>query len=117
MSVKTEGQHKGEFLVSEGPGAISREVGTLLSGEVVTDGAVLFLSAGKLVASVGNAAGEAQVGFAYGDYDATGADLPGVVYIARLAEVKRDLVHIDATDPAVDADTEAELLTRFLVLR
>lgn len=118
MVVKTESQHKGEFLVSEGPGSISRESATLLSGEVVTDGAVVAVDgSGKLVASTGNAAGETIVGVVLGDHDASAGDVKNVPYIARLAEVKRGKVHIDATDPDVDADTEAELATRFIIIR
>jgi len=117
--VKTEGQHKGEFLISEAPGSLSREVGTLKSGEKVKDGSVLQLSAGKLLASKGVAASETIVGVAYGDYDATGGDVKGVVYIARLAEVKGALLYISATDPAAahDTDTLAELATNFIIAR
>lgn len=117
MPVLTEGQHAGEFLVSEANGALSREVGTLFAGQVVSDGAVLFLSSNTLRESVGNAAGEVIVGIVIGNHDASAGNKAGVPYIARHAEVKRALVHIDATDPDVDADTEAELLTLGIRLR
>ena len=104
MTTFTEAQHKGEFLVSEGNGSISREVGVLLSGQVVIDGCVAIVAAGKLKAGTG-ASGEDVVGIFYGAYDATGADLAGVVYIARLAEVKEDLVSAeDGTGNTVDWD-------------
>lgn len=91
MTVKTELQHMGEFLVSEGEGTISREKATLAAGNVLKDGMVVALSSGKLVPSHG-ASGEDVVGISYGNYDATAADLPDVPYIARLAEVDQSLV-------------------------
>jgi hypothetical protein len=104
MTVLTEQQHAGEFLVSEGNGSISRESGTLLSGQVVIDGEVAILAAGKLKAGTG-ASGEDVVGIFYGAHDATGADKPSVPYIARLAEVKEDLVTAeDGTGNTVDWD-------------
>lgn len=104
MTVKTEGQHAGEFLVSEGPGSISREEGTLKSGEVVIDGQVLALNAGKLVASDGGS-GEDIVGIVIGAHDASDADKKHVPYIARLAEVKEDLVTAaDTSGSVVDWD-------------
>jgi len=46
MTVKNEGQRAGEFIVSEGNGAISREKGTLASGQnVVTGRPSRFLAA------------------------------------------------------------------------
>ncbi|MET3995837.1 hypothetical protein ABID65_007509 [Bradyrhizobium sp. S3.9.2] len=94
--VKTEPQHRGEFLVSEANGSLSREVGTLSSGNVAKDGRVVKLVAGELVPATGsNASGvsdEAIAGIIYGDHDATAADLKGVVYIARLAEAKASAV-------------------------
>jgi hypothetical protein len=107
MTVKTERQHTGEFLVSEGPGTISRESATLKSGENVIDGCVLAMSTGKLVASTG-ASGEDIVGIAYGACDASLADKKGCVYIARLAEVKTALVTPKAAG-TVDWDALAAL--------
>jgi hypothetical protein len=98
--VKTEPQHRGEFLVSEANGSLSREVGTLSSGNVAKDGRVVKLVGGELVPATGsNAAGvsdEAIVGIVLGDHDATAADLKGVVYIARLSEVKASAVTLHA---------------------
>ncbi|MET4240309.1 head decoration protein [Bradyrhizobium sp. RT10b] len=95
-TVKTEPQHRGEFLVSEANGTLSREVGTLSSGNVAKDGRVVKLVAGELVPATGSNAGgvsdEAIVGIILGDHDATAADLKGVVYIGRLAEVKASAV-------------------------
>jgi len=98
MTTKTEGKHKGEFLLSEANGTLSREAGTLSSGENVEDGQVLKWSGTELVAAVGtvNSAGENTediAGIAYGSYDASSSGPNGavdtpIVYIARLAEVK-----------------------------
>ena len=129
--VKTEPQHKGEFLLSEAPGALSREKGVLTAGQKVADGRALALSAGKLVAATGamDSSGDSSeviVGFAYGAVDAS-ADGPGgsvdtpIVYIARLAEVKSSNVTLHAvTDSTADEATaavKAELAKLFLVLR
>ncbi|MDD9976515.1 MAG: head decoration protein [Boseongicola sp.] len=47
MPVMTEGQHTGEFIVSEGNGTISRETVTILNGRTLEAGAIL----GKVTAS------------------------------------------------------------------
>lgn len=94
MSTITEGQHAGEFLLSEAPGTLSREQGTLKSGEVAADGEILSIDAGsgKLVVNDGtldtdgNLAVAAE-GVMIGDADASDADVE-VGYIARLAEVR-----------------------------
>lgn len=96
MTTKFAGQNTGEFLVSEANGTLSREVGTLLSGEVVEDGRVLkFDNTGKLVPAEGtydtNGSTEDIAGIAYGKCDASGGDAK-CVYIARLAEVKRERI-------------------------
>jgi hypothetical protein len=111
MTVLIENQTAGEFLVSEGNGAISRESGTLLSGQLVADGTVLVLAASKLRAAVeadfdtdGTIVGFA--GIVVGRYDAsatgTNADIKNVPYIARLAEVNDELV----VYPEIGTDTE-----------
>jgi hypothetical protein len=107
-AVKTEGQHAGEFLVSEGNGSISREVGTLKSGEKLADGTVLELVGGKLEAAEGtvNTAGasdEVIVGVLFGAHDASSTgpkgagDMAGVPYIARYAEVNPALLSLSST--------------------
>jgi hypothetical protein len=128
MTVLTEGQHTGEFLVSEANGTLSREVGVLLSGQDVKDGRVLKDNGtGKLVEATGSfdtegVSDEDIVGIAYGDAKADGADAP-VVYVARLAEVKAAnvVLHEVATaDPDFDesnAAVEAALLQRHIRLR
>lgn len=110
--IKTEGQYKGEFLVSEGNGTISREVATLTAGQVVTDGRLLKWASSKLVVAAGtlNSAGTSDediAGIAFGDTDASvtgpggSVDTP-IVFIARLAEVKAANVtyHVSGTNAA-----------------
>lgn len=96
----TQGQGAGVFIVSESNHTRSREEGTLAQGHVFTDGAMVKMSAGKLVpvtnddlSSEGDVADFA--GFVIGNFDtssATGinADWPHVPYLARDAEVNID---------------------------
>jgi hypothetical protein len=46
--VKTEGQHRGEFLVSEGNGHISREAAPVTSGQNLVDGRVVKLGRAEI---------------------------------------------------------------------
>jgi len=103
--VKTESQHRGEFLLSQANGSLSREVGVLAAGNVAKDGRAVKLVGGKLVPTAGTShtdgtSDEAVVGIVLGDHDASAtganADVPGVVYIARLSEVKGALVTLHA---------------------
>ncbi len=123
--VLTEGQHKGEFLVSRGPGSISFEQAVLTHGQTVTDGRLMAEVGGKLVAATGavdSSGGSEEVikGFAYGNYDATDADVPMVI-VARIAEVKAANVTLHAVAgagaAAATAALKAEIAKNFLVLR
>jgi hypothetical protein len=91
--VKTEGQHTGEFLVSEGNGSISREVRNIASGTTLVDGQLLQLSGDNLVPLT---AGGTVVGIAYGGGTATVQRPKRLPYIARLAEVKYELLTFPA---------------------
>lgn len=53
MVDKVEGRHRGEHLVSEAPGKLSREVGTVAKGQNLVAGTLVMLSAAKLVAHDG----------------------------------------------------------------
>jgi len=117
MTVLTEGQHQGEFLVSEGNGSISREVGTLTAGTAYKDGDVLKLVAGKLQQATQAESSEEIVGIMYGDVDATGGDVAGVPYITRLAEVKLALIRVNANPSVPDAGVLAELAARMIIAR
>lgn len=109
MTSKTEGQHKGEFLLSEAPGTLSREVGTLLSGETVSDGRVVAKDGnGKVYPANGTVdsngdSDEDIVGISYGDYDASTAEVE-MVYVARLAEVR----DVDVTRHEAGSESEDE---------
>lgn len=129
MSVKTEKQHKGEFLLSEAPGTLSREAGVLSSGENVVDGQVLKWSGVELVAAVGtvNSAGENTediAGIAYGAVNASSTGPGGavdtpIVYIARLAEVKLANLTLytgSVTSPKTAA-MKADLLAKLIQVR
>jgi hypothetical protein len=113
VDVKTEGQHAGEFIVSEANGTLSREVGALKSGEVVKDGQAVDIDTGKLIAAVDSA-----VGIVVGDHDASGGEKAGVVYIARLAEVKDSLLTLtDESTEASENGVKAALDALFIVRR
>lgn len=128
--VKTETQHKGEFLMSEANGDRSREAGILKTGQIVRDGALLaFDGTGDLVLFTGALdSGDLEnvdniAGFAYGakDTSATGvnADFPGYPYIARDAVVKDSAISlhtVDAEDTDVDA-IKAALAAKGLIIR
>jgi hypothetical protein len=58
MASNTEGQHAGEFILSEAPGSVSRENITVLSGQNLVAGAVI----GRVNKAVGKAAIPAVVG-------------------------------------------------------
>jgi hypothetical protein len=93
MTVLTEGQRAAEFLLTEANGTLSREAGTLVTGQSVVDGqALVDNGSGKLTAATGANSGgtstETWRGFVIGDHDATAADKKNVPYVARLAEVK-----------------------------
>jgi hypothetical protein len=88
-----EGQHAGEFIVSEGNGTISRETITVLSGEILKAGAVLgkVTLSGKYQALDPAAMDGSQAAAAvlYDAVDASAGDADGVG-ILRLAEVHTD---------------------------
>jgi hypothetical protein len=92
MTVISEGQHTGEFIVSEANGSRSREVVTLLSGSNLKAGAVL----GKVAATgkykecnpANSDGSQTAAAVLYDNVDATAADAEAVV-IARDAEVNK----------------------------
>lgn len=92
MAEISEGQHTGEFIVSEANGSRSREVVTLLAGSNLKAGAAL----GKITASgkyceynPSNSDGsQTAVAVLYDNVDATSADKEAVI-VARDAEVNK----------------------------
>jgi hypothetical protein len=116
-----EGQHAGEFIVSEGNGTISRETITVLSGETLEAGAVL----GKVTASgkykeLDPAAvdgSEAAAAILYDAVDASAADTEGVA-ILRLAEVHAgELVWPDGITPTEKTTALGELAALTIIAR
>lgn len=122
MTTLTEGTHRGEFLLAEAEGTISREVVTIASGSgVITAGMVL----GKITASGkykpyddDNADGsETAAAIAYDAVDATSADKQLAV-IFRHAEVKLSALQWAATNDATDKTNGlADLAAKNIIVR
>lgn len=114
-TVFTEGRHPGEFLLTEGNGQISREVGIIVSGSgVIAPGTVLgrITASGKLAPSpaTGSDGSESAVAVALYGCDATSADQK-VAIIARSAEVKADaLVFASSVNDAAKRTAKATQL-------
>jgi hypothetical protein len=107
MAVLTEGRYGGEFLMSEGPRAISRDTITIASGAgVVKAGTVLgkLTSGGKFVPSPATGSDGSQTAVAINiyDVDATSADMK-VAAIVRSAEVNGKVLEFAAS---VNDDTK-----------
>lgn len=100
-TVFSEGRHSGEFLLTEGNGQISREVGVIASGSgIIAPGTVLgkITASGKYVASPATGADGSQTAVAVALYgcDATSADQK-VAIVARDSEVKAEALVFQST--------------------
>lgn len=120
--LKEEGVYAGEFLISEGEGAISRDAITIASGQgVVEAGSVLgkIATSGKY-AKYNNAATdgtEVASAVLYSKVDATSSDVPAVA-ITRLAEVKGELLAYAGTqDAAAKTAALADLKLNNIIAR
>lgn len=108
MTVFTEGRHAAEFILSEANGQLSRENGTLVSGQNLAAGTVVMDNgSGKLTAYTGSEVTEdgsiLDGGILINDSDATDGDL-AVAYIARDAEVNANLLTFpEGTDEEANA--------------
>lgn len=98
MAVLTEGRHTGEFILTEANGQRSREAATVVSGQDLDVGEVVQVDGdGKLTAFVdvqnsdGSQVDEAA-GIVIYAADASAADVTGIAYIARDAEVNDNLL-------------------------
>jgi hypothetical protein len=121
MPVMTEGQHTGEFIVSEGNGSISRETATILNGRTLDAGAVLgqITASGKYreIDPAAITGAEVAVAVLLDAVDASGGDAPGII-ISRLAEVHSGEVvwPTGITDPqkqtAIDQLAVATIIVR-----
>ncbi|RUW60292.1 head decoration protein [Mesorhizobium sp. M2A.F.Ca.ET.067.02.1.1] len=95
MTDFTENLHSGTYLAFEVDPQISRETGTVASGQDLVVGQLVMLSGGNLVAHDGalNTAGDvvSEVeGIMFDAVDATGGAVSGAVYTKRLSTVKDD---------------------------
>lgn len=101
MDPITEGNHPGEFLLSEDNGTMSREKVTIASGQVLDAGAVLGkISSGGKYAQYDNDANdgtETAVAILFAAVDASDGDVEATV-IARGAEVKADALVWQSSD-------------------
>jgi hypothetical protein len=108
MATLNEGNHPGEFIISEGNGNISRESITVVTGQNLTAGTVVgIITASGKYKNYDNVAvdgSEVAAGILYADVDATAADVEGVM-IARLAEV--DSGSLNGSDASGVIDLEA----------
>ncbi|KVD59450.1 head decoration protein [Burkholderia ubonensis] len=98
-NIKTMGILPGEFLISEGPGAISRDAVTVAAGPALAAGTLLGAMATGEYAPYDNAGkdgAEIAVGILYAPLHESGVARHGVA-IMRLAEVDgRLLIGLDA---------------------
>lgn len=90
MTALSEGRHASEFILSEANGNLSREKGTLASGQNLSAGTVLMgpstaLTALTAVGTAGDLDGTV-IGILIGNVNATSGDTPAA-YLARAAEV------------------------------
>lgn len=102
MTVKTEGRHAGEFILSEANGQRSRDTLTIASGQDLPAGTILELSSGKGVSYAGTSASEA-VGVLYEAVDASGGDVAGAVIVVRDAEVNDAKLSVSVDNTAGDS--------------
>lgn len=127
MVDKVEGRHRGEHLVSEANGSLSREVKQVAQGQNLIAGTICMLSAGKLVAHDGllDTAGAVITpveGILWDNVNAsstgTNADTDAV-YHDRLAEVTDDdlTYPTESTAGGEKAGVQASLLLRNIKTR
>ncbi|WP_027853846.1 head decoration protein [Marinobacterium litorale] len=99
MTVKTEGQHAGEFLVSEAPGTQSRESVTVLSGEVLKAGHVV----GKIKVGTASAtAGGGNTGDGSMGAITVGAGAMAGDYVLTITEAATNAGEFQVVDPEGD---------------
>ena len=121
MTVKTEGKHRGHFLVSESNGHRSRAVVTIAQGEVLSAGAVIALnsSTGKYEGydNDGTTTTNAARAVLYDNVDATSADVDAVA-IVRDAEVNgEEIVFANSEDTGDKEAAYADLATHGIIVR
>ena len=113
MAVKNEARHPGEYVASEAKGTRSREVVTL-TGAVFTPGQVL----GKITASgkyapwdpAGGDGTENAAGICLDHYDASSADVNGVIHTRDMEAVLPALTFPDTATQGEKDQAVADLL-------
>jgi hypothetical protein len=120
MTSLTEGNHAGEFLLSEATGNRSRENVILVSGQDLPAGTVVgkITASGKYaVVSQGASDGtQTAVGVLYDNVDASAADTECVI-IARDAEVIEDELLFGNESPAELVTAKTELAAVGIIVR
>lgn len=121
MTVKTEGRHAAEFIMSEAAGMRSRENVTLLDGETILAGQVLGIVtvSGKYAAFDDTAADGTEDAAAIAIYPASpsGAD-EEIAIIARDAEVNGNILTWPGTTDATEkAAAIAQLAALGIIVR
>lgn len=121
MAEVTEGKYAGEFIASEANGTRSRESVIIASGQNVVAAQVLgkVTASGKYAAFDQDGADGTEVaaGIAFDSYDASSADVNGVVLL-RDAEVNgNDLLWPADIDVAEQTAAEAELAAVGIIVR
>lgn len=101
MTTFTESLHAGSHIAWEADTQISRETGTVASGQTLKAGQVVMLSGGNLTAHTGVLNTDGTLvndveGIMFDAVDASGGAVSGAVYSKRLTVVKDD----DLTYPA-----------------
>ena len=122
MAILTEGMHDGEFIVSESNGNRSREVATILSGQVLAAGSLLGIVTigGKYVLHAHGAAdgSENVAGIVFGNEDATDGDIVGATIVQRDAEVNGgELTYSTGSDAAAIIAADLELAALGIIVR
>lgn len=119
MTVKTEGQHAGHFIISEANGHRSRETITVKQGEVLSAGAVIALqtSTGKYIEYQNDETDLAAKAILFDNVDATDGDVEAVA-IVRDAEVNgSDLQWADTEDTGDRDAAVVDLATQGIIVR
>lgn len=120
MPTLTEGGYAQGFIISEGNGTISRENGTLISGQNLKVGRILgrITTGGKLTAVAPAASDGSQTAAAIlmADTDASGGDKACAI-LARNAEVNRAELDFGALDAGQQTTAIAQLATLGIIVR
>jgi len=124
MTTFTEALHAGSHIAWEANPDISRETGTVASGQNLVAGQLVMLSGGNLVTHDGalNTAGDvvtAVEGVMFEAVDATAGAVAGAVYTKRLAVLKDDdlTYPTETTLGGEKAACQASMATNHLIAR